>query len=66
MQAEPSTATTVDQGDDENLEDTENIEGIENANANKKQTARSSDVSGSPSKEPARRSARNRRTVSSM
>jgi len=50
------------------LEETDNIEGIEgieNANANKKQTARSSDVSGSPSKEPARRSARNRRTVSS-
>jgi len=68
MQAEPSTATTVDQGHDGDLEETDNIEGIEgieNANANKKQTARSSDVSGSPSKEPARRSARNRRTVSS-
>lgn len=72
MQPEPSTATTVDQGgdiDEENQDNEEQVDDAEdadaeNANTNKKRS-RPSSVSGSPSKEPTRRSTRNRATTSS-
>jgi hypothetical protein len=78
VQAEPSTATTVDQnhsigveedeGDEGDEEDTNNAaeEGLNKENAsegNGRRGGRSD--STSPSKEPTRRSARNRRTASS-
>ncbi len=72
VQAEPSTATTVDQnqsigaeGDEEDAIDAVE-EGLnkENASEGDGKRGRTSD-SVSPSKEPTRRSARNRRTASS-
>ena len=70
MEAEPSTATTVDQGvetdgEADNADVQAVVEDLNKENANMGNDKKNRTSAGSPSKEPARRSARNRRTASS-